>query len=182
MTAFLHRPPTPLPSQSDFDPVGCDLDAQSAWQTFGGLGLAEAYAKFLQVPESYQEDFMFMGSRAFAYYFPVVDRYPPPHSQQSQARRTKLRCFFHGRLPNNFGLNRKIRMGQNITKPRDLTPRHFRLPLAQLIRDSLGGFTDDFKDAHHGVLSFEIALKFFPIVALHIHRQPVTGLDNVVQS
>jgi len=75
MTGFLHRPPTPLPSQSDFDPFEGDLDAQSAWRTFGGLSLADAYAKFLQVPERYQEDFMFMGSRAFAYYFPVVDRY-----------------------------------------------------------------------------------------------------------
>lgn len=75
MTGFLHRPPTPLPSQSDFDPFGGDLDAQSAWRTFGGLSLADAYAKFLNVPESYQEDFMFMGSRAFAYYFPVVDLY-----------------------------------------------------------------------------------------------------------
>lgn len=72
---FLDRPSSPLPSQSDFDPVGCDLDAQSAWNNFGGLTMAEAYEKFLTVPESYQEDFMFMGSRAFAYYFPVVDRY-----------------------------------------------------------------------------------------------------------
>ena len=72
---FLHRPSSPLPSETDFDPVGCDLDAQCAWKNFGGLTMAEAYEKFLTVPESYQEDFMFMGSRAFAYYFPVIDRY-----------------------------------------------------------------------------------------------------------
>lgn len=72
---FLPRPSAPLPSRQDFDPVGCDLDAQSAWRNFGGLNLAEAHEKFLTVPESYQEDFMFMGARAFAYYFPVIDRY-----------------------------------------------------------------------------------------------------------
>jgi hypothetical protein len=75
MPDFLNRPATPLPSQSDFDPIGCGLDAQCAWRNFGGLSLADAYAKFIEVPESYQEDFMFMGNRAFAYYFPVVDRY-----------------------------------------------------------------------------------------------------------
>lgn len=75
MDALLPRPAAPLPSQSDFDPSGGDLDAQSAWKNFGGHTLAEAYAKFLTVPEVYQEDFMFMGYRAFAYYFPVVDYY-----------------------------------------------------------------------------------------------------------
>jgi hypothetical protein len=72
---FLYGPSNSLPVEADFDPIGCDLDAQCAWKNFGGLTMAEAYETFLTVPESYQEDFMFMGSRAFAYYFPVVDRY-----------------------------------------------------------------------------------------------------------
>ncbi len=72
---FLPRPSAPLPSRQDFDPHGGDLDALCAWRNFGGLSLAAAYEKFLTVPESYQEDFMFMGCRAFAYYFPVIDRY-----------------------------------------------------------------------------------------------------------
>ena len=72
---FLPRPSTPLPSRQDFDPHGGDLDAKAAWQNFRGLGLDEAYEKFRSAPEVYQEDFMFMGTRAFAYYFPVIDRY-----------------------------------------------------------------------------------------------------------
>ena len=67
--------PVPLPREADFDPFGSDLDAQSAWRNFGGLSLQDAYTKFCENPEVYQEDFMFMGSRAFHYYFPVVDEY-----------------------------------------------------------------------------------------------------------
>ena len=37
--------------------------------------MAEAYAKFCSNPIAYQEDFMFMGTGAFVYYFPVIDRY-----------------------------------------------------------------------------------------------------------
>ena len=29
----------------------------------------------MSAPESYQEDFMFMGGRAFAFYYPVIDRF-----------------------------------------------------------------------------------------------------------
>jgi hypothetical protein len=65
----------PLPSEQDFDPYGGNLDAQSAWRNFGSLSLDEAYAKFCQRPEAFQEDFMFMGSRAFHYYFPVIEEY-----------------------------------------------------------------------------------------------------------
>lgn len=67
--------PEALPSQADFDPWDGDLDAQSAWREFGGLTIEEAYAKFWEAPDVYQEDFMSMGTRAFHYYFPVVDEY-----------------------------------------------------------------------------------------------------------
>ncbi len=69
------RSPEPLPAEHDFDPYGGDLDALSAWRNFGTLSLDEAYAKFCQLPDVYQEDFMFMGSRAFHYYFPVIEEY-----------------------------------------------------------------------------------------------------------
>jgi hypothetical protein len=52
-----------------------DWDGFYAWKNFGGLTVDEAYQKFCQVPENYQEDFMFMGDAAFAFYFPVIDRY-----------------------------------------------------------------------------------------------------------
>ena len=64
-----------LPGEKDFDPWGGCLDAQSAWKNFGGLTLADAYAKFCDRPEIYQEDFMFMGCGAFHYYFPALEAY-----------------------------------------------------------------------------------------------------------
>lgn len=65
-----------LPSRSDFNPWGEGaLDAEWAWGNFGGLSLAEAHSKFRECPEIYQEDFMFMGGKAFAFYFPVIEDY-----------------------------------------------------------------------------------------------------------
>lgn len=72
---FIRRQSTPLPTESDFNPFGNDLDAQYAWQNFGNLSLKQAYDLFLTNPTHYQEDFMFMGKVAFNYYFPVIDRY-----------------------------------------------------------------------------------------------------------
>jgi hypothetical protein len=64
-----------LPTHDDFDPTGDCLDADWAWGNFGELDLTEAFVKFCEEPDIYQEDFMFMGSVAFFYYFPVVERY-----------------------------------------------------------------------------------------------------------
>lgn len=64
-----------LPDAADFDPYGGCLDAQHAWREFGGLSVEQAYTKFVENPLYYQEDFMFMGGRAFVFYFPVLDRY-----------------------------------------------------------------------------------------------------------
>ena len=64
-----------LPGEGDFDPFGGCLDAQHAWRAFGGLSIEQAYNKFIGNPMYYQEDFMFMGERAFLFYFPVIDRY-----------------------------------------------------------------------------------------------------------
>jgi hypothetical protein len=76
MPAQPHRQEEPpLPTEGDFDPYGGDLDAQCAWRNFGGLTLDEATNKFRERPEIYQEDFMFMGGRAFAFYFPVIESY-----------------------------------------------------------------------------------------------------------
>ena len=64
-----------LPTETDFDPYGGCLDCQHAWRTFGGMSIEEAFQKFVEHPLCHQEDFMFMGGRAFVYYFPVLDRY-----------------------------------------------------------------------------------------------------------
>jgi hypothetical protein len=65
----------PLPTEVDFDPWGGNLDAQVAWKNFGGLTVDEAFAKFRTNASKYDEDFMFMGGKAFAYYFPVLERH-----------------------------------------------------------------------------------------------------------
>ena len=64
-----------LPTESDFYTDGLDLDGQHAWKCFGGLTLEQAREKFLENPMGYQEDFMFMGGKAFSFYFPVIEEY-----------------------------------------------------------------------------------------------------------
>lgn len=65
----------PLPRHRDFDPYDGDLDCRWAWDQFGGMTLEDAYHKFTTRPETYQEAFMFMGPRAFRYYFPILEEY-----------------------------------------------------------------------------------------------------------
>ena len=69
------RPASPLPNEKEFDPYNGNLDCQHALQVFGGMTLDQAYSEFCDRPEIYQEDFVFMGPKAFVYYFPIVDRY-----------------------------------------------------------------------------------------------------------
>ena len=52
-----------------------DLDALYAFKHFGGMTLDEAKVRFAENPSYYQEDFMFMGTNAFIFYFPVLDDY-----------------------------------------------------------------------------------------------------------
>ncbi len=61
------------------------MDAQCAWKNFGGFTLDEAHKKFEESPIRYQEDFMFMGGKAFAYYFPVIEKFLQGKSDDSQA-------------------------------------------------------------------------------------------------
>ncbi|MCX5661480.1 MAG: hypothetical protein NTW19_17510 [Planctomycetota bacterium] len=64
-----------LPSEQDFfESNVCDLDALWAWKNFGCLTLDQADEKYRDHPEAYIEDFYHMGGRAFAYYFPVIER------------------------------------------------------------------------------------------------------------
>jgi hypothetical protein len=71
----LKRASGPLPQAKDFDPFDGDLDARWAWKNVGGLSLDQAYELLLSNPIYYQEAFMWMGPKAFAYYLPVIDRY-----------------------------------------------------------------------------------------------------------
>ena len=66
-----------LPDEREFGAIGelMDLDAEYAWEMFGGKSLDEAYEIFRANPLCRQEDFMFMHPPAFAYYFPVLEKY-----------------------------------------------------------------------------------------------------------
>jgi len=64
-----------LPTRTDFVSYTGDLDQICAWENFGGLTRDEASERFAENALHYQEDFMFMGTNAFLYYFPVLDGY-----------------------------------------------------------------------------------------------------------
>jgi hypothetical protein len=103
-----------LPTQNEFDPSGCCLDANHAWEMFGGLTVEEAYVKFLQHPEFYQEDFMFMGGGAFVYYFPVIERYifavqvDPRVDDEAEAIRVLAHCVIAQLEPENLELVKPV--------------------------------------------------------------------------
>ena len=96
-----------LPTQNEFDPSGCCMDANHAWEMFGGLTVEQASIKFLQHPEFYQEDFMFMGGGAFVYYFPVIERYiltvqvDPKLDDEAEAVRFLAYCVIAQLEPEN---------------------------------------------------------------------------------
>ena len=67
--------PHQFPDKADFDARDECLDAIRAWKHFGGLTFEKAYTVFCKRPDIYQEDFMFMGWKAFGYYFPIIEKY-----------------------------------------------------------------------------------------------------------
>ncbi|MCE0498234.1 MAG: hypothetical protein LV481_09855 [Methylacidiphilales bacterium] len=63
-----------LPTQEDFGDM-VDLDIATAWKRFGNKTLEEAYNLFDTNPLCYQEDLMWMGDKAFVFYFPIALRF-----------------------------------------------------------------------------------------------------------
>lgn len=64
-----------LPTQDDFDPWHGRPDANWAYNIFGGLTIPEAIQKYNERQDLYWEAFMFMGGKAFAFYFPVLEHF-----------------------------------------------------------------------------------------------------------
>ncbi|WP_146534578.1 hypothetical protein [Rubripirellula reticaptiva] len=125
--------PERLPREPDFNPNGNDLDAACAWRNFGGLTLTDAIARFQENPLYYQEDFMFMGTDAFHYYFPVLDTYlrgtPDAESEDDNESWIIAHCIaaqFHER---------------SMQRLRAITPAV--LALADFVRDNIGRFGGD---------------------------------------
>lgn len=125
----------PLPGEQDFDPHEGDLDALVAWENFGGLTLKEAYQRFQENPFVYQEDFMWMGGKAFAYYFPVLERYllvTPVWGADEEAEWCQV-----------YGLGAAIQFqfaDDCLPEVRDLVPRVF--PLVAQVKESIEAYVD----------------------------------------
>jgi hypothetical protein len=57
----------------DISPTnGLDLDEKCAADHFFGLTIDQAFDTFAGHPEYYLADFLYMGDKAFGYYFPIV--------------------------------------------------------------------------------------------------------------
>jgi len=64
-----------LPTQEEINPFPEDLDGQCAVRNFLGKTREQITREFHERGMSYQEDLMFMGSRAFCFYFPAAVDY-----------------------------------------------------------------------------------------------------------
>lgn len=64
-----------LPTQEEINPIPEDLDGQCAVRSFLGKTREQIAREFDEHGVSYQEDLMFMGSRAFCFYFPAAVDY-----------------------------------------------------------------------------------------------------------
>jgi hypothetical protein len=64
-----------LPTQKDINPIPEDLDGQCAVRNFLRKTRDQITREFAEHGMSYQEDLMFMGSRAFCFYFPAAVDY-----------------------------------------------------------------------------------------------------------
>ena len=75
-----------LPTKEDFAPQD-SIDGRYAWKMFGGCIPAEAHEVFEADPSSRVWDFQYMGDRAFAHYFYVLEN----HVRQRHALTTRFR-------------------------------------------------------------------------------------------
>ena len=54
-------------------------------------------------------------------------------------------------IPQNVGVQSEVRVGDDIPQPRDLSPGHVRMTLAQVAREFLDRFTNDMEVLQDGV-------------------------------
>jgi hypothetical protein len=126
-------PPGLLPFKGDFGAAKYCLDQICAWKHFGNLDLEEAHALFLKRPDIYQEDFMFMGWKAFVFYFPVIESYLYEVERSDELDQTEawiLGCCIESQFEN-----------RSIKKHPDLRERVSKL--GEYIRSNLQQFAAD---------------------------------------
>lgn len=132
------EPDLPLPTKADFVNSEDDLDGQHSWKQFGGLTRTEAYERFLKLPHVFQEDFMFMGTAAFVYYYPVIER------------------FLFETIPNDKPDDREawilaegIMMQLDSDASKQIVPLYSRIEaLADFVCNSINLFSDDEQQQH----------------------------------
>jgi hypothetical protein len=121
-----------LPSEKDFAPCG-DLDAQDAWRNFGGLTLEAAQEKLAENPDCYCWDFYWMGSKAFAFYYPVIDAF-----LRESAARGEANCFHASSL--GYAIKWQF-TGAGLRAVKHLAPR--ALDLAHFVLANIDLFDPD---------------------------------------
>ena len=126
-----------LPSERDFDPWGGDLDAQYAWKNFGSLTIEQAIERFRERPDIHQEDFMFMGPRAFVYYFPVLESFLLSVTAQNEVEEDYQAFILAHCIRNQFGAN----ADEDVWR---LAPRV--LALSQHVRQNISRFASTAKE------------------------------------
>ena len=129
---------TEFPSEKDFDPYHGNLDAQCAWRNFGGLGLVDARKRFDESPEIYQEDFMFMGGKAFAFYFPVIDGFLRKTDELPKEQRGDRQSWILPQCIKNQFEGRDFRQVLHLKTP--------VLRLCDFMLENIALFADDWTD------------------------------------
>ena len=66
---------TTIPTKKDINPTPGNLDELTALKHFNGKSQSEAANLFFECPTYYEEDLKWMGSKAFAFYFPSMEPY-----------------------------------------------------------------------------------------------------------
>ncbi len=128
-----------IPTVGDFTRTKAsedDVHGLSAWEHFGNLSLEQAYAKFCEGAEALQEDFMWMGDRAFSFYFPVVDRY---------IREEESKCEFDGET---YVLAHDIGMHIPIEAPEVRSLERHILSLCDFVLDRVGRLKEEEGRSH----------------------------------
>jgi hypothetical protein len=101
---------------------------------FGGLTPDEAAAKFRECPMTYQEDFMFMGPKAFTFYFPAIETFLFDTKAEEADEYDDRQAWILSHCIQN-------QLAAGGSEVAHLTPRF--LALSRFVRENVAWFTTD---------------------------------------
>ncbi len=84
-------------------------------------------------------------------------------------------------IPNDYNIDPKVLMNQDITKAGDLLPIDFRGALANGLRDVFDGFTNHFQIAHDSIQSFRVGRQGLLAETLGERLNLGDGLQDVLE-